>query len=346
MVDKNLSYKITDKALVHIARLERNIAILNESEISSKARSRIATESLFDDLFAVNNFLKLNLTLGEVKKVSIGSDIDSKQSRLLSNIRQVFDFVQNNYRKNEIVFNFHLVQHVVKLLQSGILEVWDVGKIRTGSETLEKSFELSNQTYESADISNLLADAVIWVENEAEVHPLIKASVFMVLINSISPFVGLNFIASIVFFRLILEKYNYGSYFSMPLFKLLNSKSIDVMSLFNQTLSKSSTIGITEVITAMSQLLDELVENYKKDIVQFDYFDIKTSTEKLDLNERQMKLLKLLQQKVLIKRKEYIKLFKVSPMTAYRDLNYLVTKKLVVIGGQGKSTTYTLATKA
>lgn len=346
MVDNNLSYKITDKALVHIARLERNIAILNESEVSSKARSRIASESLFDDMFAVNNFLKLNLTLGEVKKVSIGSNVDTKESKLLLNMRQVFDFVQNNYQKNELVFNFHLVQHVVKLLQSGILEVWDVGKIRNGSESIDKSFELKNQNYEQNDISNLLAEAVMWVENEKEVHPLVKACVFMILINNISPFVGLNFISSIVFFRLILEKYNYGSYFSIPLFKILNAKHIDVRELFNNTLSKSSNIGLTEVITETAQLIDELIDTYKKDMVQFDYFDIKTSTDKLDLNERQLKLLKLLQQKVLVKRKEYIRLFKVSPMTAYRDLNYLVQKKLVVVGGQGKSTTYTLATKA
>ncbi len=346
MVDKSLSYKITDKALMHISRLERNIAILSESEISSKARSRIANEGIFDDLFAINNFLKLNLTLGEVKRVSIGSDIENKESKLLSNIRQVFDFVQNNFRKNEVSFNFHLVQHIVKLVQSGILEVWDVGKIRVGSETIDKSYELSAQSYEANDISNLLAEAVLWVESDNDVHPVIKASVFMLFINSISPFVGLNFVSSIIFFRLVLEKYNYGSYFSMPLFKLFNSKKVDVIGTFNQALNKSSNIGVTEVVTMMAELIDDLVDNYKKEIIQFDYFDIKTSTERLDLNERQLKLLKLLQQKVLVKRKEYIKLFKVSPMTAYRDLNFLLQKKLVVVGGQGKSTTYTLSTKA
>lgn len=342
----NLSYKITDETLCYITSLERNISVLNQSELTSKSRQRIANESLFDDLFAINIFLNLGLTLGEVKKVSIGQDINAPEARLLSNIRQIFDFVQNNFRKDEIIFNFHFVQHVVKLLQSNFLEVWDVGKIRTNTAPADTKYDLENQIYDNADPTTILADAIMWVENEKNVHPLIKACFFMSFVNSISPFAGLNFVSSIIFFRLILEKYNYGSYFSIPLFKLFTDKDHNVMKLLEDSISKTSETSLTDIIEKFSFLLDSLVEQYKKEFVEFDYFDIKSSTDKLDLNDRQIKLLKLLQQKVFIKRKEYMKLFKVSPMTAYRDLNYLVEKKLVVVGGQGKSTTYTLSTKA
>lgn len=345
MIDKNLSYKITDKTLIKIASLERNLAILDENEIYSRTKYRVISESLFEDLFAINTFLKLNLTLGDIKKIVIGRDVDTKEAKLLSNIRQVFDFLQNNFKGNQVIFNFHLVQHIVKLLQSGILEIWDVGKIRNGSEAVEDSFELTNQVYENTDISNILADAIIWIEQEQDIHPVIKATVFMMFINRVSPFTGLNFVSSLVFFRVILEKYNYGSNFTVPIFKSLNDKTVDLHDLFNKSLSKDGSIGLTEIITEVSTALEALIQAYKKEFVEFDYVDIKSSTEKLDLNDRQLKLLKLLQQKVYIKRKEFMKLFKVSPMTAYRDLNYLVYKKLLTVSGQGKSTVYTLATK-
>ena len=202
MLDSGVSYKITDKVLLHISSIERNLAIINQSEVTPHARNRILNESIFDDLFAINNHLKLGLTLGDIKKVSIGKDVVKIEAKLLGNIRQVFDFLKNNFRQRNFNFDFHLVQHVVKLLQTNILEVWDIGKIRTGGELIDERFELTNQKYAKDETTNALAEAVLWIENDKDIHPIIKANVFMMFINSISPFVGLNYVASIVFFRL------------------------------------------------------------------------------------------------------------------------------------------------
>ena len=339
-----LGYKITDKILLNIASIEKNLATLNQSEISSKSQNRLRNEGIFDDLFAISAHFTLNLNLGDIKRISLGKDIEEKQARLLSNIRQVFDFVKNNYRNKDFNFNFHLVQHVVKLLQSNILEVWDVGKIRSKDEIKNKDYELSNQIYSDTDLNNLIADAILWVETEGNVHPIIKAVIFMMLINSNSPFVGLNYLSSIIMFRLILEKYGYSSAFSLPLFRIL---SLDQENKFKKTIEESlkKQEGITEVIEVVTSLLETLIEQYKSELINFDYSDIRSNSDKVDLNERQVKILKLLQQKVFIRRFEFVKLFKVSPMTAYRDLNYLVEKKLLSTSGSGKATTYSLTTR-
>jgi Fic family protein len=345
MLSQKLSYKITDKTLVHISSVERNLSLLNQNEVIFRSKHRLASESLFDDLFSISQLLNLNLTLSDVKKISLGNNMLSSEAQLLVNIKQIFDYVRNNYKKDQIVFNFHFVQHIIKLLQTNILDVWDVGKIRTGEEVINKVFELENQHYESADITNLLADSIMWVETEENIHPIVKACEFMVFINTISPFSGLNFISSLIFFRMILDKYNYGSYFRIALFKIFQNKKLNVKELLNETLIEDSNTATTDIINKVSENLDELLQNYKSEFIQFDYFDVKSGSEKLDLNERQLEVLKLLQNKVSIKRREFIKLFKVSPMTAYRDLNYLLEKKLLVVSGEGKSTLYTLSTK-
>jgi len=344
MLGANVSYKITDTTLNCIASIERNLSVINQNETTSAARNRVLNECVFDDLFALNNYLKLGLTLGEVKKVSIGKDVVKIEAKLLANVRQVFDFIKNNFRQRNFSFNFHLVQHVVKLLQSNILEVWDVGKIRTGGEIIESRFELSNQIYSKEDCTNALAEAVLWVENDKSVHPIIKSIVFMMYINFMSPFVGLNYVSSLVFQRLVLEKYGYCSIFNLPMFKFLNIKPSEYREVVMKILDQHGQKGITEILEFTSKLIDELLIQYKNELVKFDYFDIKSSTDKVDLNERQLKLLKLLQQKVFIRRYEFVKLFKVSPMTAYRDLNFLVEKKLLAVSGTGKATTYTLST--
>lgn len=340
----NLGYKISDKALINISNIEKNIAIMNQTEVTSKTRTRVLSESMFDDLFAISAHLGLNLTLGDIKRISLGKDIEQREARILSNIRQVFDFVKNNFRQKDFNFNFHLIQHVVKLLQSNVLEVWDIGKIRNQNDEHLKLFELEEQKYSNDDLTNLFADAIMWIESEENVHPIVKACIFFMLINTNSPFVGLNYLASLMFLRLILEKYGYGTVFSIPLFKIL---SIDEKEVFRAKVNSSlkTENGITEIIETVSDLLSKVVLQYKNELVKFDYFDIRSNTDKVDLNERQVKLLKLLQQKVFIRRHEYVKLFKVSPMTAYRDLNYLVEKKLLHPAGSGKATTYSLSTR-
>lgn len=338
-----IAYKITDDTLNYIASIERNLSVINQSEITSYARNRILNESTFNDLFALSNFLKLGLTLGEVKKISLGKkDTTKVEAKLLANVRQVFDFVKNNFRQGGFNFNFHFVQHVVKLLQSGILEVWDLGRIRTGGEMIENRFELPNQIYFREDCTGPLADAVLWIENNKSVHPIIKSVVFMMFINLISPFVGLNYLSSLVFQRLILEKYGYSSVFNLPLFKFLNIKPSEYYDVIEQTLDQKR--GITQILEFTSELINEYLSQTKNEIVKLDYFDIKSNYDKVDLNERQLRLLKLLQYKIFIRRYEYTKLFKVSPMTAYRDLNFLVEKKLLIVKGQGKATKYTLST--
>ncbi len=339
-----LGYKITDNTLVNIASLERTLSILNQNELSSTAQNRLRHESIFDDLFSISAHLNLNLNLGDIKRISLGKDIEQKEARLLSNIRQVFDFIKNNYRNRDYNFNFHLVQHVVKLLQSNILEIWDIGKIRSGNETLISDYELNEQKYSDSDLNNLFADAILWVEEERTIHPIIKATVFFMLINSNSPFIGLNYISSLILFRLILEKYGYSSAFNLPLFKLIVvDNGIDFKARVNACLKEQN--GITEIIDLIADALNTLLTQYKNELIKFDYYDIRSNSDKVDLNERQIKLLKLLQQKVFIRRIEFVKLFRVSPMTAYRDLSYLVQKKLLVTSGSGKATTYSLTTK-
>lgn len=338
-------YRITDKTLVSIADIERNLAQINQNEVAQRTSARLAHEILFDDLLALSNALNLNLSLGEIKKITIGKEPESTQAQLLLNVKQVFDFVKNNYREMEITFNFHLVQHVVKLLQTDVLEVWDIGKIRSGEEPGELRFELENQLYDNVNTTSVLAETVIWIEDEEDIHPIIKACIFLYLFNKTSPFSGLNFLSSMILFRIILEKYGYGYDFKIPLFKVFTQKSASLINQLNESLIDNEN-GLTEFITLFSALLSQTIADYKREHIELDYFDIKAATNQLDLNDRQIKLLKLLQQKVNIKRREYIKVFKVSAMTAYRDLNFLTEKKLIVVSGQGKSTTYTLAIKA
>ncbi len=345
MITEKVNYKITDEALVNIASIERNISSIVSNEINFNSKNRLSNEVLFDDLYAINGALNLGLTLGDVKKISFGREPESKAAQLLSNVKQVFDYIKNNYKKSDIPFNYNLFQHVVKLLQSDILEVWDIGKIRSQGDELFKQFELSNQPYSNDSSINDIAESIIWIEEEKNIHPIVKSVVFLYILNKSSPFLGLNLISSLLMWRIILEKYHYGNNFSIPLFKTLNINQDKLTDTLNLSFMDSHDVTLTDIITHSTILLNKVIKDYKEEHIHTDYYDVKTASNQLDLNDRQIKILKLLQEKVSLRRKDYIKLFHVSSMTAYRDLNFLVDSKMLIISGQGKSTTYTLYSK-
>ena len=70
-----------------------------------------------------------------------------------------------------------------------------------------------------------------------------------------------------------------------------------------------------------------------------------TSQPFLDLNKRQLKILRYLQNIPTVQRDDYCQMMDVSTMTAYRDLNDLVSKKLIKVEGQGRGTKYKLASR-
>jgi Fic family protein len=62
----------------------------------------------------------------------------------------------------------------------------------------------------------------------------------------------------------------------------------------------------------------------------------------LDLNRRQLKILRYLQTIPTVKREDYVQMMDVSTMTAFRDLTDLVEKKLLRVEGRGRGTKYLL----
>jgi len=71
---------------------------------------------------------------------------------------------------------------------------------------------------------------------------------------------------------------------------------------------------------------------------------VKDENKKLfiDLNKRQLRILKYLQTIPVVRREDYVQMLNISTMTAYRDLNQLVRAKLIKTAGTGRGTKYML----
>ena len=67
---------------------------------------------------------------------------------------------------------------------------------------------------------------------------------------------------------------------------------------------------------------------------------IKEKLHVLDINERQKKAIKYVNEKLSITRREYVEVNNVSSKTAYFELKDLVDKKIFISKGRGSSTRY------
>ena len=102
-----------------------------------------------------------------------------------------------------------------------------------------------------------------------------------------------------------------------------------------------NTKALGTITAAINTLKDLCAENLKDTIKEGE----SKKQPFLNLNKRQLKILKYLQKISQIKREEYVEIMEVSTMTAYRDLDELVKKGLLKVSGQGRSTRYILASK-
>jgi hypothetical protein len=85
------------------------------------------------------------------------------------------------------------------------------------------------------------------------------------------------------------------------------------------------------------------IVSLKNEAIRIEEEKIKKKKKKLlDLNSRQLKLIRHLKHNPKIKRKEYVKMMGVSTMTAYRDINELVDRNILECKGGGRSTHYVL----
>ncbi len=335
-------YHITEDILISISKIEYCLATINTcSDVNHIFVKKVHAENLVENLLCFNELLNLGLSYNDVKKITVGHDIGKETSRILVNIRQIFEYVQNNISLSPQKFNFQFVQHIIKLLHANILEPWDIGKIRSKHDIPYETIKINTYSTDQNDLTELVADTISLISQNETKHPIIKACIFFAVINKYLPFTGLNYEASLIFFKIILDMYGYSTIYKIPILKCFLLRKDDIAKSVN-ILHTTENMDITLLLSLLSSGLKTLLDEYKNKIVRTNHITYFLNQLGLqDLNSRQKQLLRILDSKPYIKRSEYMKIFQVSAMTAYRDLNQLVQKNILTTKGKGKGTIYT-----
>jgi len=341
-------YSITDNILNNIVKFERDRNYLENINLNEYALAKLRLDAFSKDIFHLAHMNGINMSLNTSRKIASGKmlSIDDSKGIYLTNFRNATEYIyslQPSFYSVQAEILFHLNKISIK----DIAEEWDAKYRSQGEEidiTADNWLSLRDVDMPSVEVQAQTLDLIEWIKlNLDKIHPLILIPISIYRLVRIVPFVHFNKFTTLSFAKYLFFKTGMNVNGLFPIVRNFD--------LFEEEYIKKW----GEIIT-----LDDLtswIEKFTKNLVS-DIQLVKENTEKtlddekeknkqpfLNLNRRQLKVLRYLQNIPQVKRDEYVSMLDVSSMTAYRDLNELVKKGLLKITGKGRGTVYTLSTR-
>ncbi len=310
-------------------------SLLNSLEIPKKITDDLTIKDF--DQFA--NLLNLDVSNTNIRDFALGYHrIDTGfANTMLSSYRSINELVRSLYQDKGNVFTVSTILRMNKVLTDKTFEVWESGKFRTiefpyqGEYDFIRGEDLSYDTI-STDI-NMLVDFY----QDSQYPNILKIPIIGYNLLKLKPFSVLNdFTILFIMKSLMIEIEIFNDLSLVKIF----SENLENMQISNQSLD-------TWVGNFFKYIYIELLEIY-------DFINKYISLEKRRLNsdkvvsilsDRQKKAFLFFVDHRTLTRQEYSRMFKISPMTAFRDLDMMKELGILTVFGKGRGTKYTIMEK-
>lgn len=341
-------FTYTDKLVTALIKLENTKATLSNLDLTYNVKHKLTTNAKSLDMFHLAHMLGFELTLKDGEKLSSGvrvDGIDDTSFKLIQNFRNVLEFNRSTMVDTYSEVDYAVLHHLNRLLISGWKETWEA-KFRTATEDLDPRWDdfitLRDETIENARVEKEIFELIEWYKSSMPtLTPLVRIPILIFRLIEIYPFIAANKLTIMAITDYLLLRNGLASKSFMSVvrnFVQNNERLVEAIYVSRKNFDLS--YWIETFVDYLNKDLSEIRESIN------DYIIGEEKSKKqpfLDLNKRQLKVLRYLQTVPMIKREDYCHMMEVSTMTAFRDLNDLVRKKLLKVDGQGRGTKYRLA---
>lgn len=343
-------YQITDKLLNQIARIEVLKATANLGELNYNVRSKVSIKSRANSLFHLAHILGVNMTLREAEKLAEGRNLDAEDDkmRLLQNFRNLLEFNRSNAAESYTELDFTALLHLNRIVLTSWKETWEV-KVRGGSDQLDLEYEdwatFVDTQIAPDQVEPQLVDALTWYQGaNGKVNNLVRIMVLAFRLVQLMPFVAGNKYTVMGIVDLLLYQYGYTTALPLAVTRPFDLNIVEFWKIWDEI---GQSKDLTSWLEKYSETLLKDANELKSDVDRMLQEETEKNTNQpfLDLNKRQLKILRYLQTIPTVRREDYCQMMDVSTMTAFRDLNDLVRKKLIRVDGQGRGTKYMLVSR-
>ncbi len=286
-----------------------------------------------------------------------GNPLNFKQVTELFNLKENNELNKVNLNKSEIeVLNYFktlenldkyqkidekTILEIHKKITKGTLNNPDMaGKFRQTPVVIGdlKTGKLNFVPPNPIEVPYLIRELLDWVNIQNELNPIILAGIFHYEFVRIHPFVDGNgrtarALATLI---LLLRNFDIKRYFSLDEYYNQDRKSY---YLALQSADKSK--DLTEWLEYFSAGFLDSLSNVKTDIVNMPHFNSQKS-DKIELNEKEIKIVEFIEKNDSIKNKEIQDLLNLSPQGSHLYIRKLIDKGIIKPQGKGRSTIYIL----
>ena len=342
-------FNYSDKVVQNLVKIERSKAILENLDLSYPVRQKLITTTKSFDILHFANIFGLEFTIKDAEKIVTSQrieDEDNTQATIIRNFKNVLDFNRSNVADTYSEFDKPVILHISKLLLNHWRETWEAS-FRSLNEKLDERWDnysgLRDKSISVSEIESEISELIEWYKYSApSIVPVVRIAITMFRLIEISPFLAGNKFIILSLLDYLFFKNGFSSKIYTSVIRMvINSEErfLKGYEIVQKTYNLSHWIDIFTSAIANDLILT------REEIHEFITEEEKSKQQPfLNLNKRQLKVLKYLQNVPTIKREDYCHMMDVSTMTAFRDLNDLVRKKLIKIDGRGRGTKYKLST--
>ena len=318
--------------------------LINLTEINSKLKLldvsyKIIEDINIEDFIYFSKLLNLDIDIIDIKTYALGLHKieDNVYNHITAGYRNSNEMVHSfDIYKNDI-FSLNVISRINRVISEKTVEVWESGKLRNDDFPYngEHDFFKTNFIIPPDKINDSLYELITLYKN-GEYPKILKVFILTYNLFMLKPFCALNDLSIVVIMKLLLFDIDFFSY--IPYLKIIyeNKEDLD-MSL--------------DLDTWISNFSRIMVESFKE---EYDYIIKYISLEKRrylsdklisTLNQRQKNIFFFLLENKNISRLEYSRIYKISAMSAYRDLNDMKNKNILASFGNGRGLRYTILEK-
>lgn len=340
-------FTYTDRLVSSLIKIEQHKTMLQAQDLSYVSKHKIALQAKTFDMFHLAHMLGSEITLKDAEKLASGIKIEAlndERSQMIFNFRNALEFSRSNIADTYAEVDFTILLHIHKLILTSWRETWEA-RFRNISDVIDNRGDnwlaLRDENIPNEQVEREVAELIEWYRNVSPTLTLIvRLGIFIYRLIEIFPYVAGNKITIIALTDYIMLKHNLSSKAFMSVVKMFDVNDEKLTEGY-QLSQKNFDLSLW--LEAFTSVLIKELSEVRENIDVFIKDEEKSKKQPfLDLSKRQLKVLRYLQTVPTIKREDYCHMMEVSTMTAFRDLNDLVRKKLLKVEGQGRGTKYRL----
>lgn len=319
------------------------------SDIDEKSRYRFISRGIMEEAIASSQLEGANTTRQAAKKLLLeGRKPKDHSEIMIVNNHEAMQAIENDYKEKEIslagIFELH------SMLTKDTLPVEEQGIFRKDEDKIVVDDKIRGYIYHEAPkidfVEEQMKELIKFAndqKSEPFIHPIIKATMIHFWIGYLHPFTDGNGRLARLLFYWYLLKNNYWAFSYLPISKIIKKSVVAYGQayLYSEQDDQDMTYFIDYLVKKIKLAMDDF-EKFLKEKAKNNADMNKLTKSTHNFNNRQIQLLQYLSQKEgeTTTAKSHMTIYRVTKVTAIKDLKNLVKEGYIVPQKSGKFVLY------